>query len=276
MLLDEAYILNEKFSMDNWTKKDFDKIIELILQEDNTNLEANAGDCWEVQQLNLPDEVKELILQDYITKQLPKEDAYMSTYRAQFAPKPEDYVFEDLDAWYVIDHPYARKYLEKYLLKEFKETYYWIESKGNPLTLYRFIHFDYNRWKLRNKPQTKLSPEEMGDHILKNSNIHLGICWTTNLEKAKEFGYEEHEIDDYCMIIQAKVNRDAINLPNTLAKRSELTYYHYEDEIELIKGSPITVEKVYFPPSKSEELYGVKFGRKGDWIEKPINKQYKV
>lgn len=272
MLLDEAYILNEKFSMDNWKKADYDKIIDEILKEDNPNLESNDADCYEIRMLNIPEEVQDLIVADYVSKEIPNKiksaESYMSPERlVQYIEnvKNDDYQFENLDAWYVLDHPYAKKYVTKFLMKEFKQTYYWIESLGNPLTLYRFIHFDYNRWGSRSRP-TKLSPEEFGDHILKHKNIHLGVCWTPHFDKAEEFGMNEHVVDDYCMVVEAIVPRDAINLPNTLIKRSELTYYHYEDEIELIKGSPVTVTKVWFPSSDSVS----------DWIGKEINKPYKI
>lgn len=279
MLLNEAYILNEKFSMDNWKKKDYDKIIDMILKEENPNLDENAEDCWEVRILNIPDEIKELILQDYVSKEIPKQYAYMSTYRENLIKKPvEAYDWGDVDAWYALTHPYARKYVEKFLMKEFKGTYHFIESLGNPMTLYRFIHFDYNRWNNPNRGKTKLSPEEFGQHLLSNSNIHLGVCWTPHFDKAEEFGYQEHNVDDICMIVQAKVNRDAVNLPNTLMKRSELTYYHYEDEIELLKGSPLQVEYVYFPPSSDKYFYKDSYDniRNEEWFKKPINKQYKV
>lgn len=258
MLLDETYILNEKFSMDNWKKKDYDKIIDEIINQDNTNFESDVANCWEIKQLDLPDSVKDLILQDFIQYEKDKDIQH-----SWGLPK-----WGDIDAWYVLTHKYARKYIEKYLMKEFKQTYHFIESLGNPMKLYRFVHFDYNRWKLAYKPQTKLSPEEMGDHILKNPNIHLGVCWTPHFDKAQDFGHQEHEIDEYCMIIEAIVPRDAVNLPNTLIKRSSFTYYHYEDEIELIKGSPIMVEHVWFPPeigSTSDE-----------WIDNYKHKPYKV
>lgn len=277
MLLDEAYILNEKFSMDNWKKKDYDRIIDEIIKDENPNIESSGGDCYEIQMLNIPNEVKDLIVADYIDKEIPKQiksaESYMSPERfAQYIKnqRENEYTFENLDAWYILEHPYARKYIDKFLMNEFKKTYYWIESLGNPLTLYRFIHFDYNRWGSRART-TKLSPEDFGDHILKNSNIHLGVCWTPHFDKAEEFGSQEHTIDEFCMIIEAKVPRDAINLPNTLIKRSELTYYHYEDEIELIKGSPIMVESVWFPPTYDEWLQGSR-----EWIDNYKHKIYKV
>ena len=275
--INEAYILNEKFSMDNWKKKDYDKIIDEIIKDENPNIESSAGDCYEIQMLNIPNEVQDLIVADYIDKEIPKQiksaESYMSPERfAQYIKnqRENEYTFENLDAWYILEHPYARKYIDKFLMNEFKKTYYWIESLGNPLTLYRFIHFDYNRWGSRART-TKLSPEEFGDHILKNNNIHLGVCWTPHFDKAEEFGSQEHTIDEFCMIIEAKVPRDAINLPNTLIKRSELTYYHYEDEIELIKGSPIMVESVWFPPTYDEWLRGSR-----EWVDNYKHKIYKV
>lgn len=272
MLLDETYILNEKFSMDNWKKKDYDKIIDEIIKDENPNLDDPADDSYEVSLLNLPQEVKDLILVDYITKEKPKQDTHRMSYQT---PEQMQQIKDNsqldwgaVDAWYVMEHPYARKYIEKFCMNEFKKTYNFIESLGNPMTLYRFIHFDYNKNRASSKKMTKLTPEDFGDHILKNDNIHLGVCWTPHFEKAKEFGHNEHYIDEYCMIIEALVPRDAINLPNTLIKRSELTYYHYEDEIELIKGSPIMVEHVWFPPeigSTSDE-----------WIDNYKHKPYKV
>lgn len=250
MLLDETYILNEKFSMDNWKKKDYDKIIDEIIKEENPNLDDPADDSYEVSLLNLPQEVKDMILADYITKEKPKQDAIRAKYQT---PEQMKQIMDNskldwgcVDAWYVIEHPYARKYINKFCMNEFKKTYNFIESLGNPMTLYRFVHFDYNKNRATGKNLTKLSPEEFASHILKNENIHLGVCWTPHFDKAEEFGIHEHTVDDYCMIIEAKVPRDAVNLPNTLMKRSELTYYNYEDEIELIKGSKIYVEAFNF------------------------------
>lgn len=276
MLLDETYILNEKFSMDNWTKKDFDKIIDKIIKEENPNLDDPADDSYEVSLLNLPQEVKDLILVDYITKEKPKQDAYRATYQnPEFLKRYDEQHptvdWGEIDAWYVMEHPYARKYIEKYCMNEFKKTYKFIESLGNPMTLYRFVHFDYNKNRASSKKMTKLTPEDFGDHILKNDNIHLGVCWTPHFEKAKEFGHNEHYIDDYCMIIEATVPRDAVNLPNTLMKRSQLTYYNYEDEIELIKGSPIMVENFWFPPDIESRLNG-----NNEWINNHKHKIYKV
>ena len=256
--INETYILNEKFSMDNWKKKDYDKIIDEIIKQDNANFDSNVENCWEIKQLDLPDSVKDLILQDFIQYEKDKGVQH-------FWGLPK---WGDIEAWYVLTHKYARKYIEKYLMKEFKQTYHFIESLGNPMKLYRFVHFDYNKWKLAYKPKTKLSPEEMGDHILKNPNIHLGVCWTPHFDKAQDFGYQEHEIDEYCMIIEALVPRDAVNLPNTLIKRSSFTYYHYEDEIELIKGSPIMVEHVWFPPEIGSTS--------NEWIDNYKHKPYKV
>ena len=89
MLLNEAYILNEKFSMDNWKKKDYDKIIDEIIKDENPNLENSAGDCCEIQMLNIPNEVKDLIVADYINKEIPKQikhaESYMSPKRFAYS-----------------------------------------------------------------------------------------------------------------------------------------------------------------------------------------------
>ena len=47
-------LLNEKFEMDNWTSKDYDKIIQKILRDDNPNLQGYVKNCPDIQQLNLP------------------------------------------------------------------------------------------------------------------------------------------------------------------------------------------------------------------------------
>jgi len=267
--INESYILNEKFSMDNWKKKDYDKIIDEIINQENTNLDTSAEDSYEIRLLNLPQEVKDLILVDYITKEKPKQDAHRMTYQT---PEQIQQIKDDsqldwgaVDAWYVMEHPYARKYIEKFCMNEFKKTYNFIESLGNPMTLYRFVHFDYNKNRAPGKNLTKLSPEELASQILKRDNIHLGVCWTPHWEKAVEFGMQEHTVDDYCMIIEAKVPRDAVNLPNTLIKRSQLTYYNYEDEIELIKGSKIYVEAFNFYNNHDDT-----------WFEAGGRKYYKV
>ena len=136
MLLDERYILNEKFSLDNWKKKDYDKIIDEIIKQDNANFDSNVENCWEIKQLDLPDSVKDLILQDFIQYEKDKGVQH-------FWGLPK---WGDIEAWYVLTHKYVRKYIEKYLMKEFKQTYHFIESLGNPMKLYRFVHFDYNKW----------------------------------------------------------------------------------------------------------------------------------
>ena len=80
MLLDEAYILNEKFSMDNWKKADYDRIIDEILKDENPNIESSGGDCYEIQMLNIPEEVKDLIVADYVSKEIPKQIKHAESY----------------------------------------------------------------------------------------------------------------------------------------------------------------------------------------------------
>lgn len=243
--INETYILNEKFSMDNWKKKDYDKIIDAIINEENPNLDAEVAYSYEIGLLNLPQEVKDAILHDYITREKPKQDAISASYQTPEqieSNKKYKTGWDDIDAWYVMEHPYARKYIEKYCMNEFKKTYNFIESLGNPMTLYRYVNFDYNKYRGIKQQPTSLPPSVFGSQILRLKGRHLGLCWTPHWEKAEEFGLVMTDHNRHCMIIEARVPRDAVNLPNTLMKRSQLTYFNYEDEIELIKGSRIWVE----------------------------------
>ena len=253
-------LLNEKFEMDNWTSKDYDKIIQKILRDDNPNLQGYVKNCPDIQQLNLPIEVQDLIVLDWIKEKKGHHDFLQAKYHNSMNIK-QTIEFGDIDVEYVLAHPYTYKYLKKFFMKEFKETYNFLESLGNPFKLFRFIHLNYSQWRRK----INIKPDQLFNFILNNKNIHLGICWTPLMDAAEEFGWNELNLDDNSIIVEAKVERDVINLPKTLQKRSEFTYYHYENEIELIKGSKIFVENIY--------RYNI---LKNKWIKYTVNNYYKV
>lgn len=231
-------ILNEVFSMDSFTPAQLKNLAYRVASdiENNSDILENEDFDTYVYPLNLPQSVLDMI-------------------------KAENNIenIEDLSMLDILGSKYSEKYLIKRIINEFKDEYYYLESLGNPLTLYRFIDL-YYEGKQKN---VKYEGEVMLNHILSQPNIHLGNCWTPFFHKAKEFGDDNHYLPEG-VIFEIECQRDTINLANTLVKRNTYTYYNYENEIELIKSAPVMLKRIY------------KLDNDGDWRAKIINKKYKA
>lgn len=257
MLLNESsLVLNEVFSMDSFNKKQLESMAEEIILNLKNNdyiYSSNEGyDIW------LPD--------NYI----PQEVLDMIYYDLKSDPEYNWLSKEDtIPAYEVLSSKYAKKYVMKFIMNEFQNTYKRLESLGNPLTLYRFINLELYDYKKRpndglyHEPKFISGYDDTLNHILSRPNIHLGICWTPSIRSADEFGSESYSLGNG-IILEAKVSRDAINLRNTLIKRNSLTYFSYENEIELIKGSKIMLTRYY------------QYDDDGDMRPHNVNKPYRV
>lgn len=225
-------LLNEAFDIKRLSNNILEEMYQEFLNQDYDKLaNTTVENSYEITSLKLPVSVQEAILIDY------NEDY----------PNNPVKDFKDVLASYVFRHPYAKKYVFKTIRRECIETFKEINSLGNPLKLYRFINFDYNRWKPRDRKSTQLSIDDFYNHIMRTPNIHLGVCWTPSFDSAVDFGDLERKIDKYSMILEITANRNAINFLKTFTKRSQFSYWSYENEIELIKGSIVRLDKIHIP-----------------------------
>ena len=231
-------ILNEVFSMDSFNKKQLESLAKKIIDDMEYNSYITGDDDYDMytKPLNLPESVYDMIASDYGKSK------------------------EELSVAEILGSPYTQKYLIKNIINEFKNEYHYLESLGNPLKLYRYLDLYYE--KSSNIELNRLG-DTMLQHILSKPNIHLGLSWTPLFHKAQEFGDVNHDLYDG-IIMEIECSRDSINLPNTLILRNTYTQYNYENEIELIKNSPILLKNIY------------KLNDEGIWNKMPINKQYKA
>lgn len=228
--------LYEVFSFDSLNQNQLKNLAKQIIKNINNNTFIEDGDYdIYISPLNIPNSVFDMIAIDN------NKDV------------------NDLSIMEILNSPYTEKYLIKYIINEFKEIFNYLKSLGNPLTLYRFIDLNYSSEE-RNK---FIDKNDMLNHILLNQNIHLGRSWTPNFDSAEEFGQNNYDVHDG-IILQIECSPNVINLQQTLILRNSFTYYNYENEIELIKNSPILLKRIY------------KLDDKGIWRPRNINKNYKV